>query len=82
MVVGPDRAATYISVTAEVLKELDLTQRSFCENLFAEDIGDFLDGHTFACLRIGRSAAPRVSKAGREGGYVQRQPYQTIPYAP
>ena len=39
--------------TSEVLEQLDFSQRSLGENLFAEDIGDLLDGHTFTSLHIG-----------------------------
>ena len=35
-----------------MLQQLDLTQRPLGENLFAEDICDFLDGHSFASLRV------------------------------
>ena len=49
-------------MTTEVLQEFDFTQSSLCENLFAEDIGDFLDGHSFSGLSIGRGALKLVSE--------------------
>lgn len=42
--------------TSEVLKKLDLAQRSFGQNLLAEDIGDFLDSDALSRLIIRCSA--------------------------
>lgn len=52
-------------MTTEVLEELDLTQSSLREDLFAEDIGNFLDCDSFSGLRIGRGASTRVSETCR-----------------
>jgi len=44
-------------MAAEVLKQLDLTQGALGEDLFAEDICDFLYGDTLAGLVVdGRTA--------------------------
>ena len=43
-------------MASEVLEELDLSQGTLRENLLAENIGDFLDGHAIACLAIGGRA--------------------------
>lgn len=51
-------------MAAEVLEELDLAQRSLGQDLFAEYVGDFLDGNAFAGLGIGCGT-------GREGCWVQ-----------
>lgn len=45
----------YVSVTPEMLQELDLAQGALGQNLLAEDIGDFLDGNTLVGLVIDRS---------------------------
>ena len=37
---------------SEVLKKLDLPKRTLCQDLLAEDIGDFLDGNSFLSLCI------------------------------
>jgi hypothetical protein len=39
-------------LTSEMLKQLDFSQRSLCENLFAEDIGDLLDSDPLTGLYI------------------------------
>ena len=44
--------ATDITMATEVLKELDLTQSPLCENLLAEDVGNFFDGYPVASLII------------------------------
>lgn len=49
-------AAAYITMAAEVLQKLDLAQGPLSQNLFAEDIGDFFDGNTFAGLNVGGGA--------------------------
>ena len=38
-----------------MLQKLYLTQRSFCQDLLAEDIGNFLDSHPVAGLVVGCS---------------------------
>jgi hypothetical protein len=43
-------------VSAEVLQQFDLAQGALGQNLFAEDIGDFLDGDAFVCLVVDRGA--------------------------
>ena len=40
-------------MAAEELKKLELTQRSFTQDFFREDIGDFLDGHKVAVVGSG-----------------------------
>ena len=50
-------------MAAEVLEELDLAQRSLGQDLFAEYVGDFLDGNAFAGLGIGCGT-------GREGCWL------------
>jgi hypothetical protein len=36
----------------KVLKKLDLPKRTLCQDLLAEDIGDFLDGNSFLSLSV------------------------------
>jgi hypothetical protein len=49
-------------VASEMLEQLDLSQRTLCEDLLAKDIGDFFDRNTFLGLLIGSSTMiPRVS---------------------
>ena len=55
------RWTSYVAVAAEVLQQLDLAQGTLREDLLAEDIGDLLDGHTFAGLVVGGSAVRRIS---------------------
>jgi hypothetical protein len=43
---------TYVSVSPEVLKELDLAQSALSENLFAKDIGDLFNGDALIRLVI------------------------------
>jgi hypothetical protein len=67
--------------TSEVLQQLDLTQRTLRKDLLAEDIGDLLDGHTFASLVVGRRTIDILSASClRYAGRVES--YQTMPYAP
>lgn len=40
----------------EMLEQLDLSQGALGEDLLAEDVGDLLDGDTFASLGVGRGA--------------------------
>ena len=42
--------------TSEMLQKLDLTQRSFSQNLLAEHIGDFLDSYALSGLIVRCSA--------------------------
>ena len=37
---------TYVAMSSEMLKELDLAQSPLREDLLTEDIGDLLDGHS------------------------------------
>lgn len=46
----------YVAVSSEVLQQLDLAQGALGEDLFAEDIGDLLDGYALAGLVVGSSA--------------------------
>jgi hypothetical protein len=46
-----------ISVTSEVLQELDLAQRSLRKDLLAEHIGDLLDSYPLSSLAIGSSTS-------------------------
>lgn len=60
----------YVTMAAEVLEQLNFSQSTLCENLLAENIGDFLDGDALACLSVGRSANEKhreVSKARERG---------------
>jgi hypothetical protein len=47
---------SYIAMSSEVLEQLDLSQRTLCENLLAEDIGHFLDSDALSILGVGRRA--------------------------
>ncbi len=46
---------------SEVLKELDFSKRTLCQDFLAEDIGDFLDGNSLLSLRVccGTITVPR-----------------------
>lgn len=46
-------------MTTEVLQQLDFSQGSLGKNLLAEDIGNLLDGYSFASLIICCSTAFR-----------------------
>ena len=43
---------TYVAVSSKMLQELDLSQRSFGQNLLAKHICDFLDGNAFARVHV------------------------------
>lgn len=47
---------SYVAMAAEVLQKLDLAQGALGQDLFAEDIGDLLDGNAFVCLIVHGSA--------------------------
>ena len=59
------RAEAYIAVAAKVLQELDLPQRSFCQDLLAEDIGNLLDGNALSRGVIG-GCAVKLSARGNK----------------
>lgn len=44
--------SAYIAVTSEMLKQFYFSQGAFGQDLFAEDIGDFLDGDALTRLGI------------------------------
>jgi hypothetical protein len=46
-----------------MLQKLDFSQRSFCQNLLAEDICDLLDSDTFPSLTVGRSTISKYVSA-------------------
>lgn len=45
-------AGAYVSVTPEMLQQLDFAQGALGQNLLAKDIGDFLDGNSLVGLVI------------------------------
>lgn len=53
---GGECVEAYVAVASEVLQQLDLAQGALGEDLFAEDIGDLLDGDALAGLVVGRGA--------------------------
>lgn len=55
----------YIAVASEVLEQLDLSQSPLCQDLFAENIGDFLDGNTFSCVIVRGSTKDRILVVSR-----------------
>jgi hypothetical protein len=65
-------------MAAKMLQELDLSQGALCEDLLAEDIGDFLDRDAFSGLTVGGSTVRFSYLPGPTEGNT----YQTIPYAP
>lgn len=75
---------SYVSVTPEVLKELDLAQGALGEDLLAEDIGDLLDGDALVrgvvdCSTVQRSASRAShSKTSRGSGVDGGLPDNTI----
>ena len=46
-------------MAAEMLQELDFPQSSFCKDLFAENIRDFLDCDSFIGLVVGSGTGSR-----------------------
>jgi hypothetical protein len=65
---------------SEVLQQLDLTQRALGQDLLAEDVGHFLDGHALARLVVGScTAGPLLASDMR---LTAAGSYQTMPYAP
>lgn len=42
----------YVTVSPEMLEELDLAQSALGKDLLAEDIGDLLDGDAFVGLAV------------------------------
>jgi hypothetical protein len=44
-------------MTAEMLKQLDLSEGTLGQNLLAEDIGHLLDGNALAVLVVGSRAS-------------------------
>lgn len=65
------RGCAHISVSPEVLQELDLAQGTLGQDLLAEDIGDLLDGDTFVGLVVhGGAGGGRISK--RQAGIAKR----------
>ena len=64
-------------MSSEVLQQLDLTKSPFGENLLAEDIGDFLYGHSVAGDVIGGLA---LCVCQRTSSFCRSKPlYQTMP---
>lgn len=57
----------YISVTPEVLQELDLAQGALGQNLLAEHIGDLLDGNTLVGLVVHRGTRMGEDSNGQFG---------------
>ena len=51
---------THITMPSEVLQQLDLAQSPLREDLFAEDIGHFLDGDAIACELVRGSTIIRL----------------------
>jgi hypothetical protein len=52
-------------MAAEMLEELDLAQSALGQNLFAENIGDLLDGDTLVCCIVNGGA---VKESGESAG--------------
>ena len=47
---------------SEMLQELDFSQRPLRQYLFAEHVGDLLNGDTLACLIVGCGTASKRSQ--------------------
>jgi hypothetical protein len=58
------RIEAYVSVSPEVLQELDLAQSALGENLLAKDIGDLLDGDPLVGLIVHGSAVAAMLARG------------------
>ena len=56
---------TYVAVAAEVLQQLNFTQRALGENLFAKDIGHLFDGDALVCLVVDGSTTGRLVSVPR-----------------
>jgi hypothetical protein len=72
------RGPSYIAMPPEVLQQLDLAQGSLGQDLFAEDIGDLLDGDTLARLVVGGGAVDDTISMLCAGGR-RVDPHQTMP---
>lgn len=72
------RGLPYVAVTSKVLQQLDLAQGALGEDLFAENIGDLLDGDALAGLVVG-SGAGHTAVSLLHTACRQPSPYQTIP---
>lgn len=75
---------SYITVSSEVLEQLDLPKGALSEDLLAEYIGDFLDGDAVARLVVHGSAIRRrwrqsLQPASDKRIYLWKHTYQTIP---
>lgn len=57
-----DEGHPYVSMSPEMLQQLDLAQSALGQNLFAKDVGDLLDSDT-PVIRIMNGSA--VRKRGR-----------------
>ena len=55
------RELSHVAVPSEVLQQLDLAQSTLSKDLFAEDIGELLDGYALAGLVVGGSAVTALS---------------------
>jgi hypothetical protein len=53
----------YITMSPEVLQELNLSQCTLSQNLLAEDISDLLDRNTFLGLSIRRGTVEKIESA-------------------
>ena len=64
---------SYVAVPSKVLKQLYLSQSPLCQNFFAENIGDFLDGYPLTGLIIGSgTGAIHVSQCSYHGNQDTR----------
>lgn len=66
-------------MTSEMLEEFDLSQGSFGEDLFTEDVRHLLDGDSLSILAVCGSAAIGSAMFLERFHFLT---YQTIPYAP
>lgn len=68
-------AGTHVSVTTEMLEQLNLTESTLGENLLAKDIGDLLYGDTFISLTVDGSAIEpdEAGQSSANGGVEDRR---------
>ena len=59
---GVSFGRTHIAMASEVLQQLDLAQSALGENLFAKDIGDFLDSDSLVGLVVHGGAVDSYSR--------------------
>jgi hypothetical protein len=69
-------------MSSEMLEELDLSQRTLCQDLLAENIGHLLDRNAFLGLGIRRGTAEIIESGYALSGKCDSLPDNTISTLP